>query len=119
MTPDKVFVLIFSLGLIVFVYWYFLGKKTKKGKLVTEVEITVSGGYSPQEVFVPSGKPITLTFLRTDSNSCLEEVIIPDLKIKKELPLNTKVLIEAILPHPGEYIFHCGMNMFTGKIIAI
>lgn len=119
MTPDKIVVLIFSLGAISFIYWFFLGKKPKKSGLTTEVEIAVSGGFTPQEIIIPSGKSIKLVFLRDDPNTCLEEVFIPDLKIKKELPLNTKVSIETTFPHPGEYPFHCSMNMFFGKIIAV
>jgi plastocyanin domain-containing protein len=84
----------------------------------TIVKITVSGGYKPAIINVASGKLINIIFTRTDPTDCLEEVSVPDLKIKKTLPLNIPVTIPVIFNKPGEYPFHCGMNMFHGKFIA-
>lgn len=118
MTPDKILVVIGSAGLTGLIYWFFLGKREKPAAASTNIKITVSGGYSPATVYVPVGKPAKLTFLRTDSNSCLEELIVPDLKIKKDLPLNSPVSITITITSPGKYPFHCGMNMYHGQIIA-
>ena len=59
------------------------GSKGKNSATTTDAQITVSGGYSPSTITVPVGIQTKLTFTRTDTNSCLEELIIPDLKIKK------------------------------------
>lgn len=118
MTPDKIFVLIGSTGLIGIIYWFFLGSSQKKVSVKKSVNIAVSGGYDPSSITVPVNQPITITFLRTDPTSCLEEVIIPDLKIKRTLPLNQSVSVTFTIPQPGEYPFHCGMNMYHGQIIA-
>src|SRR3989344_3480767 len=101
MSPDKILVLVGSIGLIGLIYWFFLGKKDEEGvETVTEAGIKVAGGYSPALVKVPVGKQIRLTFLRTDPTDCLEEVVFPDLKIKKTLPLNEKVEISFKVTKP-------------------
>jgi len=118
MTPDKILVLFGSAGLAGLIYWFFLGKQEKSVAASTNIKITVSGGYSPATVYIPIGKPAKLTFLRTDSNSCLEELIIPDLKISKDLPLNSPVSLILTVNSASVYPWHCAMNMFHGKIVA-
>ena len=118
MSLDKIFVLVGSTGLIGIIYWFFLGQKEKNAAATTDAQITVSGGYTPSTITVPVSKQIKLTFTRTDTNSCLEELIIPDLKIKKDLPLNSPVTVTITITSPGKYPFHCGMNMYHGQIVA-
>lgn len=83
-----------------------------------EVEITVSGGYQPAVISVPVGKTTRISFLRTDPTDCLSELILPDFRIKKELPLNRKVSVEITPKERGEFGYTCGMNMYRGKIIV-
>ncbi|MBF8249445.1 MAG: copper-binding protein [Candidatus Levybacteria bacterium] len=120
MNIDKILVVIFSFTGIVFTYWFFLMKKEDKAVVVNKnnVDILVKGGYSPNVVSIPKGKTTTLNFMRQDSSSCLEEVVIPDFKIRKYLPLNKKVSIPITPQKEGEYEISCGMNMFHGKIIV-
>ncbi|MDO8576780.1 MAG: cupredoxin domain-containing protein [Candidatus Daviesbacteria bacterium] len=103
---------------IIFTYWFFLMKKEKQVNVVSEVDITVSGGYSPEVISIPKGKPTKINFLRTDPSDCLSEVVLSDFKIRKELPMNQKVSIEITPQKMGEYKFTCGMNMYHGKIIV-
>ncbi len=127
MSTDKILVGIFGFLGIVFTYWFFLRKKEKEvvvknkrslrsGDL--EVDITVSGGYSPEVISIPKGKLTKITFLRTDPTECLSEVVLPDFKIKKELPLNKKVTVEITPEKAGEFGYACGMNMYHGKIVV-
>ena len=115
---DKIIVVASSLGLIGFIYWFFFVKKKNTSEISTDVKITVSGGYSPESVTIPVGKPVKITLTRTDPTDCLEEFVIPHLKIKKTLPLNSPVTVTVTVTQPGEYPFHCGMNMYHGQIIA-
>ena len=86
---------------------------------ITEnVEIIVEGGYTPEVISLQLGKPATITFLRKDPSSCLEEVVLSDFKIRKFLPLNEKVSIAVTPTKTGEYTFSCGMNMYHGKIVV-
>ena len=62
--------------------------------------------------------PLNLNFIRKDSNSCLEEVVMPDFNIRRHLPLNERVTIEILPKKKGVFVYACGMNMFHGKIIV-
>ena len=115
---DKLLVAVFGTAGIVFTYWFFLMKKEREVAVKTEVDITVSGGYSPEVVSIPLGKTTKINFIRTDPTDCLSEVVLPDFRIKKELPLNKKVTVEITPEKKGEYGYACGMNMYHGKIIV-
>jgi plastocyanin domain-containing protein len=118
MTLDQIIVTVVGVAGIALVYWFFLMKKTDAVSVTDSVDITVSGGYSPEVITVQKGKPITINFLRTDSNNCLEEVILSDFKIRKHLPLNQKVSVTITPQVEGEFDYACGMNMYHGKIIV-
>lgn len=115
---DKILVAIFSLAGMVFTYWFFLMKKEEVVSVTDSVDIVVDGGYSPDTISIPKSKTTKINFIRKDSSSCLEEVILSDFKIRKFLPLNKKVTIKVTPKKVGEYRFECGMNMFHGKIIV-
>ena len=106
-----------GIALIGFTYWFFFVKKENKAVDVeNEILITVEGGYKPDVIKIKKGKPVTLKFHRKDKSSCLEDVVIPDLKVKEHLALN-KITDIVIQPKEvGEYEISCGMNMFHGKI---
>ena len=118
MSTDKIIVAITGLLGIIFTYWFFLMKKAKEVKIIGEVDITVSGGYSPEVISIPLGKLTKINFIRTDPTECLSEVVLPDFKIKRELPLNQKVTIEITPEKVGEFGYACGMNMYHGKILV-
>ena len=118
MTVDKILVTLFGIAGIIFTYWFFLMKKEEPVSVEDSVDIVVDGGYEPEVISIPKGKTTRLNFIRKDSSSCLEEVVLSDFKIRKYLPLNQKVTIE-LTPHKnGEFRFVCGMNMFHGKILV-
>lgn len=118
MSIDKILVIIFGLLGIVFTFWFFLMKREKEVEVLNEVDITVSGGYSPEVISIPKGKLTKINFIRTDPTDCLSEVVLGDFKIRKQLPLNQKVTIAVTPQKTGEYVFTCGMNMYHGKIIV-
>lgn len=120
MTLDEIIVALISIAGIAFTYWFFLMKKEEVVAVTSDsIDITVNGGYKPEVIVIPNGKTTKLNFLRTDSSSCLEEVVLGDFKIKKYLPLNQKVSVEITPTKKGEYQFSCGMNMFHGKVKVI
>ncbi len=119
MTVDKILVLLFSALGIVLTYWFFLAKKDKVQTITSgTVEIIVNGGYKPEVISIPKNKTTKINFLRKDPSSCLEEVVLPDFKIKKYLPLNKTVGISITPKKAGKYEIVCGMNMFHGKILV-
>lgn len=118
MSLDKIIVTISGGIGIAFTYWFFLMKKEKTVSVKDEVEIVVEGGYIPESISIPKGKTSKLTFLRKDPNACLEEVVLGDFKIRKQLPLNKKIIIELTPQQSGEFKYSCGMGMYHGKIIV-
>ncbi len=121
MSIDKILTIIGGAGLIYLIWWFFFGKRTTATGVIEgqgTLEIIVDGGYKPSIIKVKKGQKVTISLLRKDPSSCLEEFILPDFKIKKYLPLGQKVDIEFTPEKVGEFGFHCGMNMFHGKVIV-
>lgn len=118
MTIEKFVVTISGIGLIAFIWWFFWGKRQEEVVAGETIKILVKGGYKPANIHLKKGKTTTLKIIRRDSNSCLEEIIIPEFKIKKYLPLEKEVDIPITPQRKGEYKFHCGMNMYHGKLIV-
>ncbi|BFT29544.1 hypothetical protein D210916BOD24_07200 [Alteromonas sp. D210916BOD_24] len=112
---------VMGLALIVFIVWWFW-LYTPKAIVSSDndVLITVNNGvYSPSTISVSVNKPITLRFIRTDASPCAEMLLIPELAISAQLPLNeeTDIKLPALLR--GEYAFHCQMNMYKGMIKVV
>lgn len=116
---DKLIVTLLGVSAIGIIYWFFFGKKEESAQLKEAWSILVEGGYKPSTITIPQGKPTTLTFTRKDPNSCLEEIVLPDFKIKKFLPLDKAVAVTISPTKPGTYDIHCGMNMYHGKIVVV
>lgn len=103
--------------LVIFVYWFFFGKQEEEGVMASdEVLVTVEGGYKPNVIRVKRGKEVTLNFLRKDPSDCLEEVLIPDLKVRQYLKLGETTPIKIKPEKTGDIRIQCGMNMFHAKI---
>lgn len=115
---DKVVVSLAGIIGIIFTGWYFFGKKEEVIEVKNSVNILVKGGYKPSVIQVKKDTKITLNFLREDENSCLDEVILSEFKIKRFLPLNKAVSVEINPDKTGAFDFSCGMGMFHGKLIV-
>lgn len=116
---DKLIVTTLGIALIAGIYWFFFGKEKKETPVSDDITIIVDGGYKPESITIPKDKPVKITFIRKDENSCLEDIFFPDYKIKTYLPLNTPITLTLPPPHTGTSGFHCGMNMFQGRINGI
>jgi plastocyanin domain-containing protein len=122
MDTVEVLVLLGGIGLILFTLWFFFGARegvqsvVKNG--VQELTIVVKGGYSPDRIEVQAGRPVRLNFRREESNACTEQLIFSDYGISKMLPQGETVPVEFTPNQPGEFTFHCGMNMVRGRLIV-
>jgi plastocyanin domain-containing protein len=74
-------------------------------------------GFTPSSFDVKKGSPATLIFRRTTDTTCATQVVFPDLKITKDLPLMVPVPIEVPTGDARSLVFQCGMGMFKGKVI--
>ncbi len=111
-------------GLIGFILWFFFGPREATAARastagVQEIEVVVRGGYTPDRIEVRQGQPVRLTFLREESTACTEQVVIGDFGISKRLPEGERVAVEFTPDRPGEFTFHCAMNMVRGKLIVV
>jgi plastocyanin len=77
-----------------------------------------SGGFEPATIRLRKGVSAQLTFVREIDPSCATEIVIPEFKIKRGLPLNEHVTVEFTPSKAGEFGFSCGMNMLQGRIIV-
>ncbi len=118
MDLQKLLVTIFSFGGIAFTYWFFLMKKEKEVEASDSINITVNGGYNPEVISIPFGKTTILNFTRTDPTECLNEIVLGDFNIRRELPLGKKIAIKLDPKKKGEFGYSCGMNMYHGKIVV-
>lgn len=83
------------------------------------VRISVTkDGFTPSEIRVEKGYPLTMIFNRSDSKGCGKEVVFTALNIRKKLPLRKDVTIVITPEESGEIAFACGMGMMKGKIVA-
>lgn len=124
MTWDRAVVDLVGLGLIGFIVWFFWLVKAKgvRAALTSagyqEQMILVKGGYTPDVIVVQRGKAVRLNFLRQESASCSEMVLLPAFNKSAKLPEGATVAIEFLPTEPGEYEFTCQMGMFRGKLVV-
>ncbi len=82
-----------------------------------EITITITeDGFTPPNVTVEKGEVTKLLFIRKVKKTCITKIVIPDLEINKELPLNKTVAIEITPEKSGVIGFSCPMNMIKGEV---
>jgi plastocyanin domain-containing protein len=99
------------------VWWFWLYKPAEvalgEGDIVVVVE---NGSYQPSNIKIPANQATEIHFLRKDPSPCAEMLLLPDLEISETLALD-KVSKIALPPlQPGEYDFHCQMQMYRGLL---
>ena len=116
----EVIVVIASVALIGFLWWFFFGPKqasradVRNG--VQEVDIVVKGGFSPDLITVRRGVPLRLNFDRQESGDCTSRVVFADFNASKSLPAFGQATLQFTPDRVGAFDFACGMNMLRGRI---
>ncbi|MBI2758931.1 MAG: cupredoxin domain-containing protein [Chloroflexi bacterium] len=124
MTPDKIIVTVLGLAGIAYIVWFFwmVKKPGVKAALSSsgyqELMVLVKGGYTPDVIVVEKGKPVRLNFVRSESASCSELLLIPDFNKSAKLPEGETVPVEFMPDKVGEFEFQCQMGMLRGKLIV-
>ncbi len=85
---------------------------------VQQVVIRVQGGYAPARVRLRAGEPARLVFDRREDDSCSEEVVIPDLGLRRFLPAFQRTSVDLPPVAPGSHEFTCGMGMLKGTLVV-
>jgi plastocyanin domain-containing protein len=103
--------------LIAWWIWFYQPRSVSgsDGNLVIKVH---DGVYQPAHIKLKPGKAVTLYFLRKDASPCAAVVEFPDFGISKELPVGKRTAVRLPALLPGEYPFHCQMNMYQGSLIV-
>lgn len=84
-----------------------------------EIAIAVDAdGYHPAEASAPAGQPVRLLFTRTTDDGCGQQLVFPDLDIRRDLPLAQPVAVDVTMPADGRIAFTCGMAMYQGAVVA-
>jgi plastocyanin domain-containing protein len=123
-TWDRIVVDAAGLALIGFIVWFFWLVKTKGARApltsggYQEQMVLVKGGYTPDVIVVAAGKPVRLNFVRQESASCSEMVLLPAFGKSARLPEGETVALEFLPKEPGEFEFACQMGMYRGKLLV-
>ena len=83
-----------------------------------QIKITVNGNYEPAVITLKKGIPAQLTFTRTSTQGCLEQVHSTALHFATDLPLNQPQTVTVPTDQAGEFQFSCGMDMVSGKVVV-
>src|SRR5574341_1819355 len=124
MSLDKILVTLGGLTAVAFIVWFFwlVRRPGVKAALSSggyqEAMVLVKGGYTPDVILVERGKPVRLNFVRQESASCSEMVLLPAFNKSAKLPEGETVPVEFLPTEPGEYEFACQMGMLRGKLIV-
>lgn len=113
-----------GLALIAFIVWFFWMVKAQGVRAAAtssgyqEQLVLVKGGYTPDVIVVEAGKPVRLNFVRQESASCTEMVLLPAFGKSVHLPENETVPVEFLPKELGEFEFAGQMGMIRGKVIV-
>jgi plastocyanin domain-containing protein len=121
-TSAQIAVTLLGLAAVAWINWYFFLAGRSSATAVADgglqrVRVEVKGGYTPSVVRVRAGVPVRLEFHRDETNTCTEEVVLPDFGIRTFLPAHRTTPV-SFTPAEGTYEFTCGMGMVRGKIVA-
>lgn len=75
-------------------------------------------GFTPAEVAVTHGAPVTLVVTRKTDRTCAKEFVMTAQGIHEPLPLNQPVTITFTPTEAGELRFACAMDMIAGKVVV-
>jgi len=74
-------------------------------------------GFSPSSIEAEAGHKLNLVFNRADKNNCGSTVVIPKLKVRKNLPVGKDVIVSLTPTEAGNITFTCGMGMYKGSVV--
>jgi plastocyanin domain-containing protein len=85
---------------------------------VQEHTIDVAGEFTPASVMLKAGQPARLHFRRGDKPTCADEIVFPDLNIRKKIAANQTVTIDVPAQQARTLNFVCGMDMMKGSVVV-
>ena len=107
----------YGLGVAVFATGA-VAKPASKPRVQTIKIMITERGYQPATLKLRKGVRARLIFLRDTDATCVREIVVPDFKIRRDLPLNQPVVLTFTPQKQGTFSFVCGMNMLRGKLVV-
>jgi plastocyanin domain-containing protein len=83
-----------------------------------EQTIEVAGAFTPASVTIPANTPARLHFRRGDEPTCAEEIVFPELNLRKKIAANETVTFDIPAQQARTLNFACGMDMLKGTIVV-
>ena len=84
---------------------------------VQEVTVDVAGMFKPASITLKAGQPVRVHFVRGAKPSCADEIVFPELDIRKKIGKNETVTIDIPAQKARTLRFACGMNMMQGSLV--
>src|SRR5438105_15532214 len=85
--------------------------------LGVEMKVT-ERGFEPNRIEVKKGVPLHLVVTRKTDATCAKELVIKDVNLRKELPLDKPVAFDFTPNKAGEMTYVCGMGMISGALVV-
>lgn len=82
------------------------------------ITITAKGGYAPATSTAKAGIPTILRFKTSGSYDCSSSILIPSLKISKDLPATGTTDVDIGSLTPGTLSGTCSMGMYRFSVVA-
>lgn len=83
-----------------------------------EQTIQVGAAFTPASVTIPANQPVRVHFRRTDEATCAEEIVIPELNMRKKIAANETVTFDLPAQQARTLNFACGMDMMKGTVVV-
>lgn len=94
--------------------------KAEAAKAPRVIELSVTErGFEPSPVNVKKGEPLKLVVTRKTDQTCATELLMPEYKIEKALPLNKPVEIAFTPEKSGQLKYGCAMGMMLSGMILV
>lgn len=84
-----------------------------------EHTVHVGSRFTPDSIAIPAGEAVRIHFTRGEDATCADQIVFPDLGVKKSLAANETITVD-LPPQPAgsTLAFACGMDMMKGSVVA-
>lgn len=89
-----------------------------KGKAHVVEVVVSSEGFVPAEIHVKQGEKVELVVTRKTAKTCATAIVMKDMDVNKELPLDKPVTVAIQTSKKGKFRYACPMDMIVGNLVV-